>query len=43
MEHLVLKVGVVDIDMCISSRLKEELACTADNEWLWVIVAIATI
>ena len=29
-------VGVVDVNVCISSHLKEELAWAADK-WLWVI------
>ena len=31
-----MKVGVVDIDACISSHLKEELAWAIDRR-LWVI------
>ena len=31
--------GVVDADVCVSSHLKEELACAADKQ-LWVISII---
>ena len=34
-----MKVGVVDVDICISSLLKEELAW-AVGKWLWVISTI---
>ena len=35
----VIKVGVVDVDVCVSSHLKEELAWAADK-WFWVISTI---
>ena len=35
----VLKVGVVDVDICISSHLKKEQAWAADKQ-LWVISTI---
>ena len=34
-----MKVGVVDVDVCISSYLKEELAWAVDKR-LWVISTI---
>ena len=36
MEGFSYKGGVVDVDACILSHLKEELAWAADK-WLWVI------
>ena len=34
-----MKVGVVDVDICVSSHLKEELAWVVDKQ-LWIISAI---
>ena len=39
MEGLAIKMGVVDVDVCLSSHLKDELALAADK-WLWVISII---
>ena len=36
---LVLKMGVVNIDVCVLSHLKEELAWAVDKQ-LWVISTI---
>ena len=35
----VIKVGVVDIDVCVWSHLKEELTWAIDK-WIWVISTI---
>ena len=42
MEHFSYKTGVVDVDIRISSHLKEELAWVADK-WLQVICYLKTI
>ena len=34
-----MKVGVIDVDVRISSHLKEELAWVIDK-WLWIISTI---
>ena len=35
----VIKVGVVDVGVHISSHVKEELTCSVDK-WLWIISSI---
>ena len=32
----VMKLGVVDVEVCMSGHLKEELAW-AEGKWLWVV------
>ena len=39
MERFSLKVGIVDMDICVSSHFKEELSL-ATHKWLWVISTI---
>ena len=36
----VLKMGVVDVDICVSNHLKDELSWAADIKWYRVISTI---